>query len=59
MRMSSVLMIVRLTLNYHSYVVKVSFQFKNENKTSLISAFSLIIEDQHSEIFGQNIRRFE
>ena len=41
------------------FVEKISYQVKNENKTSLIPAFPLIFKDQYSEIFGQSIRIFE
>ena len=54
--MPSVLTIIRLKLNDHSYsfLLKKSFQVKNENKT-LIQAFPLIFKDQYLEIFGQSI----
>ena len=41
------------------FVEKVSFQVKNENKTSLIPVFPLIFKDQYMEIFGQSIQIFE
>ena len=44
----------KIKLSYlKHFIEKVSFQVKNENKTSLIQVFPLIIKDQYlDKIFG-------